>query len=486
MHWEPIKDLPSDWKKFVSDELQALAQVWDEQGERLRASEAYREFLARLQREIAIETGIIERIYTIDRGITQLLVEKGIDEALIPHGATDKDAKEVVAIISDHAEAVEGLFQFVKGARPFSLSYIRELHATLTRHQKVTTGIDQFGNLQDVALIRGAWKQQPNNPLRDGEVHEYCPPEQVQIQMEQLIRWHEEHESKGVTPEIEAAWLHHRFTQIHPFQDGNGRVARMLASLVFIKAGWFPLVVRREDRSAYIRALEAADGGDLSPLVRFFTRAQKHAFIQSLSLAEETLRASRAAEIIKAAAQRLRQDLQEEVRQSRMVVERYAKGLLTIAKTQLELQRDEIDRQISELMPLEVFVDLAAPMSGRSDYFKYQIIETAKGFGYYANFREYRSWVRLVIKIGDSQTELLVSFHALGREYKGVVACSACAYHKALSDEERGSHAQHLQALSDAPFQLSYADREDKLKQRFAAWLSEVIVVGLEYWRKGL
>lgn len=52
-----------------------------------------------------------------------------------------------------------------------------------------------------------------------------------------------------VSPEVEAAWLHHRFTQIHPFQDGNGRIARLLASLVFIKAGWFPLVVTRDDRA---------------------------------------------------------------------------------------------------------------------------------------------------------------------------------------------------------------------------------------------
>ena len=38
-----------------------------------------------------------------------------------------------------------------------------------------------------------------------------------------------------VAPEVEAAWLHHRFTQIHPFQDGNGRIARALATLIFVK-----------------------------------------------------------------------------------------------------------------------------------------------------------------------------------------------------------------------------------------------------------
>ena len=47
-----------------------------------------------------------------------------------------------------------------------------------------------------------------------------------------------EHQGCGVPLEVEAAWLHHRFTQIHPFEDGNGRVARALASLVFIPDGF--------------------------------------------------------------------------------------------------------------------------------------------------------------------------------------------------------------------------------------------------------
>jgi Fic family protein len=46
---------------------------------------------------------------------------------------------------------------------------------------------------------------------------------------------------------VQAAWLHHRFTQIHPFADGNGQVARAIASLVFIEAGWFPLILKRDE-----------------------------------------------------------------------------------------------------------------------------------------------------------------------------------------------------------------------------------------------
>ena len=64
-----------------------------------------------------------------------------------------------------------------------------------------------------------------------------------------------------------AAWLHHRFAQIHPFADGNGRVTRALVTWHL----FLPIVVTRYDRSDYINALEAAADGDLKPLVAYTT-----------------------------------------------------------------------------------------------------------------------------------------------------------------------------------------------------------------------
>ena len=104
-------------------------------------------------------------------------------------------------------------------------------------------------------------------------------------QMDRLVSIHLSHDGK--LPEVEAAWLHHRFTQIQPFQDGNGRIARALATLLFVKAGWFPLVVRDRERTRYIGALEKADSGNLQPLVEYFARLQKQEFLRALSIAED-------------------------------------------------------------------------------------------------------------------------------------------------------------------------------------------------------
>ncbi|MEQ8465152.1 MAG: Fic family protein [Coleofasciculus sp. E1-EBD-02] len=283
MEWQPIEDLPSNWQNLASAELPPLVTVWDEQAERLRTSGEFKTFMERLSREIAIETGIIERLYTIDRGITRLLIEQGINEALIPHGATDRPVKQVVSLIQDQETAIEGLFDFVGGQRSLSTSYVKQLHQVLTQSQDSTEAlVPQTGQIIRVRLIRGDWKQQPNNPMRlNGTIHEYCPPEQVASEMDRLIELHHHHRNQKIPPEIESAWLHHRFTQIHPFQDGNGRVARCLASLVFIQAGWFPLVLTRDDRAAYIAALEQADQGDLKGLINLFTKSQKQAFISS-------------------------------------------------------------------------------------------------------------------------------------------------------------------------------------------------------------
>jgi Fic family protein len=225
-----------------SAEFAALSCVWEEQRTRIPDA-ALRVFHERLRRQWAIETGIIERLYSLDAGVTETLIERGIDASLIPHEATDRDPELVVLIIRDHEEAIDWIFDFIKGERQLSIAFIKELHALMTRHQETATAIDQFGNKIEVPLLRGAFKIRPNNPVRqDGSVPRVLPPppEQVDSEMDRLVALHHEHMKEGVAPEVEAAWLHHRFTQIHPFQDGNGRVVRALASLVLIQARWFP------------------------------------------------------------------------------------------------------------------------------------------------------------------------------------------------------------------------------------------------------
>ena len=98
--------------------------------------------------------------------------------------------------------------------------------------------------------------------------------------------WYDEYVTQPVVyhPILVAAWLHHRFAQIHPFQNGNGQVTRALATWHLVQHDHLPIVVTRDDRSDYIDALEAADDGDLTPLVAFTSRLHRRSALKTVSV----------------------------------------------------------------------------------------------------------------------------------------------------------------------------------------------------------
>ncbi|HSH02176.1 MAG TPA: Fic family protein [Anaerolineae bacterium] len=492
MHWSPLTDLTqaeleSLTNLSVNDELQALSTVWQEQATRLRESGTFKKYLQQLIRELAIETGIIERLYTIDRGATRLLIEHGIKESLLAHGTTDKPPKQVIALIKDQEAAINGLFDFVGGQRELSTSYIKQLHQLLTQNQPYTEALNPITNQYiQIPLLSGTWKKHPNNPQRpDGTLHQYAPPEQVTSEMDRLLDYHQKHQKTVLSPVIEAAWLHHRFTQIHPFQDGNGRVARCLATLIFIKANWFPLLLTRDDRHDYILALEQADNGDLIALVELFGAKQKRAFIRSLSLSEQVMAQSPADAIIADIAQRLKANQKFDHEHNKQL-EQISNRLANIAFDRCSFLEEELKQSLAPVTqePMIAIVTAAADPPARTNPFTYQILETAKQLNYHANLQTYHNWVRITIYVARP-TSFLFSFHILGSENRGLYACSATVYHQ---DNNGGSSQSitNIQTLTNAPFQFAYTESAEKIIARFTPWLENAIVTGLEYWRKAI
>jgi Fic family protein len=482
--WDFISDYEVDPADLAQPELKHLAAVWMEQRERLATVDAYKRFNERLHREWAIETGLIERLYSFNSGVTQLLIEWGIDAALIPH-RDDQQPESVAAMINDHRAAVESIFQFVRGERVLSTSYIREMHALMTRNQEWVEAVDAQGRIGRVELIRGEYKRRPNNPLRpDGSIHEYCPPEHVAAEMDRLVEFHRGH--VRVTPEVEAAWLHHRFTQIHPFQDGNGRIARALGTLVFVKAGWFPLVVRNDGRTRYLDALERADNHDLRELVRLFATLQKDELLKALSIARDVLRSVSAEHAIRAVRdqlQRRRDALIKEWNDAREI----AHQLREAAENRLREVCAELQRQMPSLLKdAAFFVDGATDHGEKSHYFGWQITEAAKELGYYANRETFRSWTRLVMGNNDGdRTELLISFHGLGQEFQGVLACAAvCFQRNATEEDER--QVTSGEPVCDGVFQINYKEPIEEVSTRFLTWLEPSLVRAVEVWQATL
>lgn len=472
--WHPIEDLDADVSAITSPELASLGTLWTEQRDEMSKRGLLSPFTERLQREWAIETGILERLYDLDRGVTRLLIDRGISEELIGHDGADRAPSLVAQILRDHAEVVEGLLDFVGGGRGLSTSYVKELHGALTRSQRTTEAVDQFGRLFEVELLHGEYKMLPNNPTTvDGTAHEYCPPVHVASEMDRLIQMHGEHETAGFSPEVEAAFLHHRFTQIHPFQDGNGRVARALATLVFIKAGWFPPVIRRDDRTAYLDALQAADAGNLGPLVELFVKVQKRSLVQALSISSTVQRADRAADVVaqiaeKFAARRLDQSA---------AIASLAVSLRDVATQRFAVVASDLRSAIAD----DSFTFSAG--NDRDDdekahWYRYQVIETARDLDYFADLSAFHHWARLVLRNAD-RTEVLLSLHGVGRLNPLAVGGSVCTFRK----EPDGTTLGPWTVCED----LFLADPGEPLastRDRFFLWLERALVVGLEDWRQ--
>ena len=264
---------PNSWHFDGLPSMREIAKEWQDLRTQAGDSRAFQISYEEILRLWSVETGEIEGLYDIERGVTETLLTEGFDSSALGPGATD-DPERTRQMLKDHREALDLVFDFITSKRDLSVGFIHELHAALTRSQASVQAQDAQGNRTEVPLTHGKFKTLPNYPRRGDLVFEYCPPEQTASEMDRLVAMAQEYLGQSVPPEVLAAWLHHRFTQIHPYQDGNGRVARALATIVLVKAGLGPFTVDVQNKSRYLDRLEDADQGDLRPLVLVVAREQ--------------------------------------------------------------------------------------------------------------------------------------------------------------------------------------------------------------------
>lgn len=477
--WNPdtgITEIETNPAQLSASQVPGIKAVWTDQRARLKDSTQLSDFTERLSREWAIETGVIENLYEIERGVTQTLIEHGFQAELLSHGSTNKPREYVLQLLRDQKDALDGVFDFVKSDRVLSASYIKELHAALLRSQHTTGGLDAQGRHVEIPLIKGSWKTQANYPVRDGVTYTYCPPEHVGSEMDRLIAMHVQHAANAVPSEVEAAWLHHRFTQIHPFQDGNGRVARAIASLILVKDGLFPLVITRDDKPKYLDALEAADNGDLKPLIDLIAKLQiaqfrKASAISEALLVEEDVQA--ALDGLLKAADKIAADKLAKLR-----------GVFDLA----HIIEDDLNSRMKAISPsledaLQRVSDGAAAFVTRSNsetdhYFRAQIIDNAKShIGYFADTSEYRSWVALNLR-WLRRAQLVFAIHGIGRPFNGSLICAPFLEFK--DTDEEGQIRSALVPVAEEGFVFFYNENKDRLLSRFLSWRENVLKVALK------
>ena len=294
--WTSLTGMPDGAEGWGSAEYAALEAEWAECQGQLKAGSPESRFLDGWLRErvraFALETGQIEGLYTLRRGVTEQLIAEGFAGAVGAHTLEGLEDHTVRGLLEDQEAAYDMMFDDVASGRPLSAYMIKSWHAVLTRHQDTVAGIDTQGRRVQVQFRgKGEWKTRPNNPRRpDGVVHEYCPPEQVEPEMRRFLDlYNDDIRGRSYPVNVEAAWLHHRFVRTHPFQDGNGRVSRLLMAWAYVKRSLPPPVVTAQGKFQYIVALEVADVGRLKAFSDYISDRSTGSLRTAILLAEQAL-----------------------------------------------------------------------------------------------------------------------------------------------------------------------------------------------------
>ena len=185
----------------------------------------------------------------------------GETKSLILHGLTarGKPMRDHLDI-EGHDDAVKALEDAVQGDEELNEVFIRNLHRVLLKEPYENDAITPEGQPTKRRISIGDYKTQPNNVRTStGEIYYFAPPEQVKPAMSDLMDWYRKKEKEGEHPIVLAATFHYRFVRIHPFDDGNGRMARLLMNMILIKHGYTVAVVPREERDQYINTLEQGE-----------------------------------------------------------------------------------------------------------------------------------------------------------------------------------------------------------------------------------
>lgn len=145
--------------------------------------------------------------------------------------------------------------------QPLTQNFIRQLHKTLLRENYTVYRQLPGGITTSYIVHAGQYKTRPNSVItRYGDRFEYASPEETPALMTSLVDWYNEAEKSGQYSPVElAALFHYRYIRIHPFEDGNGRVARLLVNYIFARHDWPMIVVRSRNKQQYIEALHQSD-----------------------------------------------------------------------------------------------------------------------------------------------------------------------------------------------------------------------------------
>ena len=222
----------------------------------------------RLQKKIRLEFNYNSNHLegnTLTYGQTQLLLFFDKSSGDVPVSDIEEMKAHDVAIsqIEEMANEKE---------RPLTETFIKELNKTILVKPFWKDAITPNGTQTRKRIVIGQYKTSPNSvQLKNGNIHEYASPEETPALMGDLLSWYNSNIDQ-LHPVQLAAEFHYRFVCIHPFDDGNGRVARLIMNYILLKNNFPPVIIKSEDKENYLTALQKADTGDIESLIEYIEK----------------------------------------------------------------------------------------------------------------------------------------------------------------------------------------------------------------------
>lgn len=216
-----------------------------------------RKLVQKMEIEYTYNTNAIEG-NTLTHRETQLVIREGITIA----GKSLRDHLEA----KNHPAAI----RFIESLKdqPLSVENIKKVHEII------------FYNILESA---GLWRK--GQVFVEGADFVPIPAPEIAQEMELLVKWLNDNQSELRPIEL-ASVFQHKLVLIHPFEDGNGRVARILMNLLLLKYGYPLTIIRTYDRRRYYNTLKKADNGNLKPFVNFIARCVEESLDIYLSVLE--------------------------------------------------------------------------------------------------------------------------------------------------------------------------------------------------------
>ena len=203
---------------------------------------------------------------TLTYGETELLFIQGHTVG----GHAIREYEEMKA----HDAAVDYVEKLAREKRVIGETDIRDLNKIILKEPFWKECETLEGQPTRKQIIPGEYKVLPNNVrTATGEIFEFVKPAETASRMGDLVRWLQDELAKSSQHPLKiAAKLHDDFLLIHPFDDGNGRVGRLLINYVLQRAGFPPLIIKAADKTNYLVALRLADVGEVEALTDYLGR----------------------------------------------------------------------------------------------------------------------------------------------------------------------------------------------------------------------